>query len=484
MRQSEPQRITGWFYLPEDPSNRVPGVLTWDPGDGATLELIGGFSPGPEFRRNPTGGRVATNFVGDVRPGTVYGETVAGKQISVWDAQRGSPTAGFDGAVREEFWHSSWMCVGAHIISPQEPALVKATITIDELYYLTDDGRFCAPQWATIEGLELENPGKKQPDGTLLTPYILPVVGGYRAEYARADTSDASYAIATTATRPWISPATEAMPGLKLDMMTTNLRSGPQVLLQVSAHACIELPDKVPGSVADFADRKPAVDDLVQLATFESCGTSKMSLQTASDDSISLLMHTGRTARPDDPHKPTAIVFTLADVTLEAYLQTRQRFTDSLQSSYAWSVVVGLCGHSSRIVEEYVSQALAAAEGFHRWCLGGGSNVTLNTRLQALHDRLAPEVQAALGLDVAHWASWAVWARNHVAHGGTHAWRPHSDSFQLHPVAESVHLVTYLVALEELGVPEAKVLDALLNHPRLSALVERCSQVNGLGDAT
>jgi hypothetical protein len=81
MRQSEPQRITGWFYLPEAASNRVPGVLTWQLDGGATLELIGGFSPGPEFRQNPTGGWVATDFVGDVRPGTVYGKTVAGQQI-------------------------------------------------------------------------------------------------------------------------------------------------------------------------------------------------------------------------------------------------------------------------------------------------------------------------------------------------------------------------------------------------------------------
>jgi hypothetical protein len=93
-------------------------------------------------------------------------------------------------------------------------------------------------------------------------------------------------------------------------------------------------------------------------------------------------------------------------------------------------------------------------------------------------------VQAALGLDTARWAGWAVWARNHVSHGGTQAWRPLRDSFELHSVAESVHLVTYLVALKELGVPKAKVLDALLNYPRLSALVTRCSQVNSLGDAT
>ncbi|WP_163699127.1 ApeA N-terminal domain 1-containing protein [Mycolicibacterium sarraceniae] len=132
----------------------MPGVLCWEPDDGATLELIGGFSPGPEFRENPAGGWVATEIVGDVRPGTIYGESAAGELISIWDAQRGSHTVGFGGGVREEFWPSSWICVGAHIISPQEPALVKATVTIDEIYYLTDDGRFCAPQWAKIEGVE------------------------------------------------------------------------------------------------------------------------------------------------------------------------------------------------------------------------------------------------------------------------------------------------------------------------------------------
>ena len=79
-----------------------------------------------------------------------------------------------------------------------------------------------------------------------MTPYIFPVIGGYRADYACADTAEARYSIATRATRPFVSPATEAMPGLKLDMMTTNFRSGPQVRLQVEAHACIRLLDGHP----------------------------------------------------------------------------------------------------------------------------------------------------------------------------------------------------------------------------------------------
>ncbi|WP_157897145.1 ApeA N-terminal domain 1-containing protein [Mycobacteroides salmoniphilum] len=473
--------MTGWFHLPEPPSSRVPGVLNWQPDGGVTLELIGGFSGLPKFRRTDAGGLVTNQVVGDVRPGTILGESVDGERVSIWDAQRGRYTAGLTDGIREEIWHSSWMCIGAHIISPQEPAFTRATIAIDELYYLTDDGRFCAPQGTQIEGVEY--PGETQPDGTLLVPYVFPIVGGYRAEYARADTADTRYTISTTATRPFLSPATAAMPDLRLQMMTTNLRKGLVVTLQVSAHASIRLSDSLSGSASDFVERIAAIDDLVQLATFEACGISQISLRTGSDEKASLLMHTGKVARPEDAHRPASVVFTLADVSLETFLQARRRFTDGNQAGYAWSVLVGLCGYSSGLVEEYVGQALAAGEGFHRWCLNGGGEVSLKDRLRALHDRLAPEVQAALGLDIEQWISWAVWGRNHVAHGGTKSWRQIRDYFELHAVAESVHLVTYLAALQELGVPVAKVRDALLNHPRLSVLAEQATQVNDLGEA-
>jgi hypothetical protein len=478
MRQSERQRIKGWFYLPESPADRIPGILTWQPDAGASLELIGGLSPGPDFQETSTGGLRATEIVGDVRPGTIYGDSDSGKAVTIWDAQRGKYTAGFTGNVHEEFWHSSWMCVGAHIPSPQDPAFTRAKVSIDEFYYLTSDQRFCPPQWARVEGVE--HPGETQPDVTLLKPYIFPVVGGYRAEHAEGSTTDARYSVATTATSPWVSEATELWPELKLQMMTTNLRRGQIVTLRAGAHVSIRLLDNVSGSVADFADRMAPIEDLVQLATFDACGVEQITLADHNDVDISLLIHAGKVAQPDDVHDAGSVVFTLDDVPLEEFLKTRQRLTSGNQAKYAWDVTVGLCGYTSCIVEEFVSQTLAAAEGFHCWCLEGGERVALNSRLKALHDQLAPEVQAALGLDTEHWASWAVWARNHVAHGGTKRWRSLQDNLQLHVIGESVHLITYLVALQEFGVPQDKVLDALRNHPRLQVRVQRSSGVNSL----
>lgn len=478
MRQSQSHRVKGWFYLPESPDYRVPGVLTWQPDDGASLELIGGFSPEPEYHQRPTGGSYTHQMIGDVRSGTIYGESDSGQAVSLWDAQRGNCTVGLLGKVREEYWHSSWICVGAHIPSPRDPILSRATVTIDELFYLTNEQRLCAPQWHKIEGVE--HPGATQPDGTLLTPYIFPVIGGFRTKYASGATRDADYSIGTTATRPWLSPATEAMPELKLQMMTTNLRCGQIVKLQVGAHATIQLSKDAPGSAADFIERIAPIDDLVQLATFEPCGIEQITLNAGDDTTVSLLTHVGKVARPDEVHHPASVVFTLADVPLDAFLKTRQRLTDGNQASYAWSVVVGLCGYSSQIIEEYVSQALAAAEGFHTWCLHSGEGIWLNTRLKELHGRMALEIQDLLDFDTEQWASWAVWARNHVAHGGASKWRSLRDSLQLHIIAQSVHLVTYLAALQEFSVPVDKVRDALLNHPRLSVLARRCAGIADL----
>ncbi|WP_280432861.1 HEPN domain-containing protein [Nocardia brasiliensis] len=477
MKQCDSQRIRGWFYLPEVPDSKVPGILTWKPSEGAKLELIGGFSPEPEYRENPDGnGYVTDELVGDIASGTIYGESDSGQKLSIWEAQRCAFAADMSGLVREEFWDSTWVCVGAHVPSPQQSRFSSATLALDELYYLTEDGRFCPPQWVKIAGVE--SPGEQLDNGTLLMPYILPVIGGYRAESAVGETDVARYSVNTKATRPFVSPATQAMPDLRLDFMTNRRRSGPVIELRVDAAMCIRLAQDAAGSAADFVDSMAPVIDLLRLATFSPCGVETITLKTIDGRDIFLLSHLGDPAHPDEAHRPASTVFTFADVPLDSYLKTRQRLTQRRQASYAWNVVVGLCGYSSRYVEEFVSQSIAAAEGFHLWCLGGETNARLNDRLRGLHDRLAVELKTQIALDVENWIEWAVWARNHVAHGGTKRKRIIKDSMELVAIAESVHLVTYLVVLQELGVPLAKIRDALNNHPRLGVVVTKSLVVN------
>lgn len=477
MKQCESQRILGWFHLPEDPDNRLPGILTWEPTEGATLELFGGFSPPPNYQPNPTGSGVyTTQMIGDVRPGTIYGETPSGKKLSIWDAQRGKYTAsGFHHQVQEEFWSASWVCIGDHIASLDEARFTKTIVVLDDLYYMINDPRLCAPQWTRIEGVD--NPGERLDNGTRLLPYVLPVIGGDRAECVSANTDSAGYSLNTRATAPWISPATEAMPDFKLDMMTNRQRRGPVIKFSVGASTHIRLPDEALGSAADFVALTSPILDLVRLATFDSCGVEEVALSTIDGESISLLSRIGEPAAPTETHEPTSVVFDFADVPLAKYLVTRASLTSGRQADYAWNVIIGHCGYAPRFTEQYVSQVLAAAEGFHTWCLNNPA-AALNARLKALHSSLAPEVRERLGLDVDNWADWAVWARNHVAHGGTKRRNSITDHLQLYAVAKTVHLVAYLAVLRQLDVPTAKIKEALLNHPRLSDFVSHCEVVN------
>ena len=83
----EHHEVLGWFFLPEKPDNRVPGVLKWDPAKGAEIELIGGFSSLAIPPLEPGVVHAITDeTVASVPVQTIYLETEAGKKYSIWDA--------------------------------------------------------------------------------------------------------------------------------------------------------------------------------------------------------------------------------------------------------------------------------------------------------------------------------------------------------------------------------------------------------------
>lgn len=442
------------------------------------MELIGGFSPEPEYEQISPGVLQTTQFIGDARSGTIYAVTDSGKKISLWGADRGNVKASGHGQVVEEFWRAAWVCVGAHIPSAEIAEIDHLSVGLDSLYYLTADGRFCPPQWIQIEGVD--HAGERQEDGTLMMPYMLPVAGGHRASVALGSLGDRRYRIGTRATYPWVSPATEAMPDLKFDMMTRRRRRGPSIELEVSAYAYVDRGAGSATSAATLLQSMSPLLGLMSLATFDTAGVEWLQGRTCGGDEISLLCRTGNESQPDQVVEPSALVFTLNDVTLQQFLDAWSTLTSGEQAKYAWSIVVGLIGHSPLMVEEQVGQVLAAAEGFHTWCLGGGKSKSLESRLISLHEELPTPIKEQLNINVKQWSDWSVWARNHVAHGGAKEHRPVGDFYLLKVVADSVRLVTYLVALKKIGVPVIKMTDALLNHPRLQVLADRCAELSSL----
>lgn len=479
MRTCDSHRVKGWWFLPDAPELRVPGVLTWTPDSGAELELIGGLR-GADHEMVGTADQTDLSVL-ETDLGTVYGETDAGKPVTLWDAERHNYKADLGGAMREEFWHSPWVCIGSHLASADDRSLTGFRVAVDDLYYLTDDGRFCAPLWAKIEGVD--HPGEQQPNGTLVAPYIIPVVGGVKADVASGSTSSATYSVYTDATRPWFSEATEAMPDLKLDLMTRRMRSGPSITLRVDAWARID-PATSPASARDLLHEMHPLLALMSLATFARSGVASMSAVKINGDEVSLLCHFGHPGSPESP-AGTDVVYKFDDVSLESFLHTWDRLGDGPQARYARNMTIGQIGHSPAVVEEQIGQVLGAAEGFHRWCLRGGKDKTLKERLIDLHDRLPNHIQTRIGLheEKEKWVGWAVWARNNVDHGGAEKHRHIADFYHLKVIADSVRLVTYLAALQEFGVPDETIEEALRNHSRVSVLAERCAKIASLPES-
>lgn len=473
MRMCDDQRIKGWWYFPHYPQERVPGILTWSQNDGVELELIGGFRQ-PLFE--PPASEASGESKVEVARGTIYGETVAGKLVTLWEAELGNTTENLHHDPIEQFWHAPWLCVGAHLPAADEATFRQVAIKLDYLYDLTGDGRLYAPKWARFEGVE--NPGEEE-DGSLVLPYAVPVVGGLKNELGTGSTPVATYSIDTYASRPMISPASEKFPELKLASMTKQTRGGQILNVSVGARARIK-PRTEAFAPLEIPARISPLRELVSVATYASSGVSSMSAATVDDQEVSLFCRLGSSSNPEASLRAAQVIFTLQDVPLERFLEMRQRMTAEDQALYAWNVAVGLIGHSPLMVEEHVSQVLAAAEGFHRWCLGGARNTTLEKRLINLYERLPNSVRTKLALDVDRWGNWSVWARNHVAHGGAQEHREVDDFYQLKVIADAVRLVTYLVLLTELQVPETKINDALLNHPTLKVLRMRCLELDEL----
>lgn len=466
----EHHEIKGWFFFPEDkdnPEKWVPGILKWDPAKGAEIELMGGFFPG--FYYDSTLSEGMSNIrSGIIRPAddvssipVMFLKSREGKMYSIWDAQRGdySTHAGLERTTKEH-WHSIQLYVDDYI-SPEENIFTKATFYIDELYYLAN--KICQPK------------------------------DGFQAGIFEGNTEDAHYSIKLPETRQF-----------------KHQRYGLKFTISVEASVSITLRnqkevEELAGRASNFVSKFAPIRDLMRLATFQPCGVYCINLKQKDEDnnqSVSLLKELGFTgddvdpypanighllikpkfgeiARPHERHNSKNVVFTLNDISLENFLKERERLTSNDGASDYWDILIALCGYSPNYIEEYTNQSYSAAEGFHEQCLNGG-DVRLKERFENLYSRLPQEVQGQINFNANNWAELAKNARHRVSHGRRLKRDDFTTSFDRYAVAVSVHLVTYLVVLNELGVPAEKICDALLNHPKISLAMSYCDEVRSM----
>lgn len=453
----EHHEVLGWFFLPEDPDNRVPGVLKWDPAKGAEIELIGSFSTAPVQ--------------------TIYLETEAGEKYSIWDAYRKKVIP------ERECWESSQVYCGHHILFG-EKVFIQATFVLDGLDYLAKTVDFHEPDFSP------KLPEEEQSDGSILTHYVLPISSKTCVE-TTGQSKGAFYSIVTSVVHDIKGDSATGGPYLKSKWLVEYRRRGPMLTIYFGRAEVRIAFRKDNESMVDLGESfskfiyKPILD-LVRLATFQPCGIAEVRLQTNKHKSDGgLLKRFSELARPYEDHDIDSVVFTLDDVPLQSFLKKWEDLTKN-GADYPWNVVTGLCGYSPRYVEEYVIQSIAAAEGFHKLCLGKGEKYIdpngeekkyhLKDRLRELYNDLPEKIQEILRFNVDDWAGYAIKARNHVGHGGSAASSPVMDILDFHSIAVSVHLVTYLVILNKLGVSSERIGKALANHPRISKAKQHCSK--------
>ena len=496
----EHHEVLGWFFLPEDPDNRVPGVLKWDPAKGAEIELMGGLCPGFSYKDVPADQmRRFTSLEGTSNADfgiitlaeeissipVIFLETTEGKKYSVWDA---ISTSSLSNRIKtyEEHWYSNQIYFGDHIL-PTDASFTKATFELDELYYVADDQRIFKPE--KVQGKSWEQAGQNLYSRPCLSFFKLPILSGDHQGKFTGSTKNAQYSINTWASRPYLNNS-------------YNHRCGLRFIISVGANVSIMLRDegteagKLAGTASDFIDRYTPVNDLMRLATFQPCGAASIQLQQHDNEHGSLLVNLGEVARPNEHHEQLDVVFTLNDISLENFLKERERLTNNYGAFDSWNILISFCGYSSNYMEEYISQVLAAIESFHKRCLGGKAE-NLKERLEDLYFLLPPKIRNQIKFDddIGIWAELAANVRHRAAHAGPQDEKdgkanPDASVIKRYvgtlsisdrnAIAVSAHLVTYLVLLNELGVSSEAICNALNMHPKISTMVYYCSKVRPL----
>ena len=112
---NERVQFQGMWWLPDDPDIQVPGTLTFDPDQGATLELLGSFKKNlKELGTYP-------------RPKQMLGSTSDGKFITLQDCFETRTRMAMPGMTTANF-HADMVLVGAHFEEESEVAFKKLSV--------------------------------------------------------------------------------------------------------------------------------------------------------------------------------------------------------------------------------------------------------------------------------------------------------------------------------------------------------------------
>ncbi len=140
----------GYWWLPDTPEEQVPGILRFDPDEGATLNLVGSFG----------GIKGSSGTMEDLFPspesGLILGFSVNGKAITLSNCNMTRGSFGMPGFPTSTY-SSSMIFVGEHFERPEDIGFEGLSVEYAHL-----------EEWVSISGFVL-----KMPDDPKDHPYVI-----------------------------------------------------------------------------------------------------------------------------------------------------------------------------------------------------------------------------------------------------------------------------------------------------------------------
>lgn len=471
---SEFHEWTGHWWLPDNPGDKVPGVLMFDPKEGLKLRLIGGW----EYRvlEEPAPG--VTTLTNEFQRWPMVHGFGDEKDITLIDVKLRSANSfslhNFSDPPTKMELGAHLALVGCLLEDPEEPAFVGGIATVENL-----------TQWAGHAGVKMTH-------------------------IFRADVGAVSGSIELTHREPLTADLGEVQAKLHhvaWQPFADQYRSG--TVARIKENASVEFSSEDGRRADDWIQYLAAVGDLVSMSTLTACGLISMRVYLPPTPDQYPEDHPHRNMRhevavyaarvvmpkPDErAHEAWQMILTLADLSFDQLIPRWMAVHEKFAA--ARGMILGLHYVTGGYLETQVVTAVAAAESFHRaleedppmpdeqfqtlrklllaavpkqfksWLSDRimRNEPTLKQRLSELARRPGPFMKELVP-DPAKWAKAAGDARNALAHVGASGEQDMNDLFTVVRVTEAVVILNLL---HELGVPEARLEKALNDHKKLS----------------
>ncbi|TCK65772.1 HEPN domain-containing protein [Curtobacterium sp. PhB136] len=487
---SDKQEWVGTWWQPEDPAQKVSGVLTFDPESGAELRLIGGW----EYDLRVPDGDGPISLGGQTRDWPVIlGAVSDGRRVTLLDVQLKTARTTYNQLKEVDgpdvlHLHPATVLIGCHLRGEGDAVFVAGAVTAENL-----------TGWSARTGIGGQHRFGK--DDTKRSGEItirrLPAIV--------AESSTVTVKLHHVSSQPF----------------TVNSRA--ERVSRVREHASVEFIASAPQPLGYYTNLAASVVDLLSLSAMRACGLIQFRVYLAPTPDrypegspyaqmrtqVDVFQRMVVAAEPEEPAEAFEdFVLTVNDEPFETlmprWLEVREKF------SAARSMILGLQYVPGGYLENRVITAVSAAEAMHRalqpeppipkaefkdlrakilalsplrkqWLserFSEHANVpNLRERLINLAERVGPAGSLLVG-DIGGWAKTATGARNKIAHVGT---SPQALT-ELRAVADTTAGVVVLNLLHELGVPNDRLVTAVQQNPvlrRTAGLAKTAFTVDG-----